>query len=54
MKQFLNTVNILEYLLIFIIPFSSEWQSVRHDINASKGSQNYKQALRKLLLWKTR
>jgi len=33
---------------------SSEWQLVRQDIYANKEQRNYKRALRKLFLWKTR
>ncbi|CAI6367525.1 unnamed protein product [Macrosiphum euphorbiae] len=41
---------------IIVTPWSSdsEWQSLRQDIYGSKDTRNYKQALRKLLLWKTR
>lgn len=39
---------------MLVINSSSEWQSVRQDIYAGSGRQNYQQALRKLLLWKIR
>ncbi|XP_060879384.1 uncharacterized protein LOC132951605 [Metopolophium dirhodum] len=41
---------------IIVTPWSSdsEWQSLRQDIYGSKDTRNYKQALRKLLLWKSR
>lgn len=41
-------------LQIIILNLSSEWQSLRQDIYGSKDTRNYKQALRKLLLWKSR
>lgn len=37
-----------------VMKSSSEWQSVRQDIYASKDTRNYNRALRRLLLWKTR
>ncbi|XP_025203994.1 uncharacterized protein LOC112600885 [Melanaphis sacchari] len=41
---------------IIVTPWSadSEWQLLRQDIYGSKDTRNYKQALRKLLLWKSR
>ncbi|KAL4150064.1 hypothetical protein QTP88_003905 [Uroleucon formosanum] len=41
---------------IIVTPWSSdsEWHSLRQDIYGSKDTRNYKQALRKLLLWKSR
>ncbi|XP_015379520.1 PREDICTED: uncharacterized protein LOC107173474 isoform X2 [Diuraphis noxia] len=41
---------------IIVTPWSSdsEWQSLRQDIFGNKDTSNYKQALRKLLLWKSR
>ncbi|XP_026810744.1 uncharacterized protein LOC113552198 [Rhopalosiphum maidis] len=41
---------------IIVAPWSSdsEWQSLRQDIYGTKDIRNYKQALRKLLLWKSR
>lgn len=41
-------------MIISHTQFSSEWQMVRQDIYANSDTRNYKQALRKLLLWKAK